>query len=181
MEDKIKHSEAYLNSVIGKKTGFSIPNTYFDNLGLDLNATFAERSIPKKKVFSTPDLYFDTLEDSILDKVKPLEKPVKVVTLKERFYKIIPAAIAASLALFISLNYFTKIKSEINFDNLAQSDIETWFLENSNEMTSDDIATFVYIEDNNVNDFEYTDITGNDIEDYIINNNTNAILNEINN
>ncbi len=180
MEEKIKNSELYLNSVLGEKSNFSAPKDYFNNIENRFFISLAEQNIPNKDGFSTPNSYFDSLENSILSKVKSKEKTIKVISLKQRFYKIIPAAIAASIALFISINYFTNKNTEINFDNLAQTDIENWFLESSSNITSEDIATFINVDDINVNDFAYTNIDDDDIEDYIIYNENTTLLNEIN-
>lgn len=180
MKENIKNSEAYLNSVLSKETGFATPKNYFDSVEEDFFATLSEVSIPKKKVFSTPNDYFDTLENSIINKVKFEEKTTKVISLKQKLYKIIPATVAASIALFVSINYFTNLNSEINFDDLAQTDIETWFLENSSSITSSDIATFISVDDIDINDFAYTNIDDDIIEDYIIYSDNTTLLNEIN-
>ena len=180
MEDKIKNSEAYLNSVLGKENGFSVPKNYFNEIDERLSMVFMEEKIPNKKSFATPESYFDNLEDAILSKVTLAKKDTKVISFKQKIYKAIPFAIAASIALLISINYFSNFNSEINFDNLAQSDIETWILENNSEMTSQDIATFISLDGINTNDFAYTNIDDEDIEDYIIYNDNTTLLNEIN-
>ncbi|PWG05119.1 hypothetical protein [Polaribacter aquimarinus] len=180
MKEKIKNSELYLDSVLGKKSGFSTSKDYFDDVEEHFFIALAENAIPKKDAFSTPTSYFNNLEDSILDSLKSEKKNIKVISLKQKFYKIIPAAIAASIALFISINYFNKENIETRFDNLAETDIETWFLENSSSITSEDIATFVSVDNMNMNDFAYTNIDNDLIEDYIIYNDNTTLLNEIN-
>ena len=123
----------------------------------------------------------EILEDKIISKVVvSTEKETKVISLRQRMLKIVPAAIAASFALLISISYFNKTNTEINFDNLAHSEIETWFLENSSSLTSEDIATFIPMENININDFAYTNIDDEVIEDYIIYNENTTLLNEIN-
>lgn len=180
MENKIKNSETYLKSVLGKESGFSLPKNYFENLDKQIDLILAEENLSKENSFSTPDNYFDALEDKIISKVISQEKETKVISFRDRMLKIIPAAIAASIALFIGLNYFNTFNStEINFDNIAQSDIETWFLESSSNLTTEDIAGFIPLEDLEVNDFAYTNIDDKVIEDYIMTNENSKFFNEI--
>jgi hypothetical protein len=180
MKNKIKNSEVYLNSVLGKENSFSVPKNYFNDLEKRFSNFLIEDKISNKKVFLTPNSYFDTLEDKIIPKVTLKEKNIKIISLKQRIYKVIPFGIAASILLFISVNYFNNFNTEVSFDNLALSDIETWILDNSSEITSQDIVTFIPTENINTNVFEFTTLNDKDIEDYIIYNDNTSILNEIN-
>ena len=180
MENNIKNSEAYLNSVLGKENGFSIPENYFNDVEERLSCFLTEDSIIKKKPFTTPDSYFESLEDIIISKVSTEVNTTKVISLKQRIIKVIPIGVAASIMLFISLNYLNNFNTEVSFDNLAESDIETWILENSTEMTSQDIATFIPTENIITDDFTFTTIDSQEIEDYIIYNDKTSLLNEIN-
>lgn len=180
MENKIKNSEQYLNSILGEENSFSIPKNYFNNAEERLLNFLLEDKLPKDKPFSTPISYFNSLEDTLITKIKSEEKTTKIIPLKERFGKLFPIAIAASIILSIGVTYFsTFYNNELSFDHLDKNDIETWILEHPSEMTSQDIATFIPIENINGTDFAYTDINDEDIEDYIIYNDS-TILNEIN-
>ena len=179
MENKIKNSETYLKSVLGKENGFSVPKNYFEDLDEQIGLIIDKEKFSKKNGFSTLSNYFDALEDKIVSRVISKEKETKVISLRQRILKVIPAAIAASIALFISLTYFNTSNTEINFDNLAQSEIETWFLESSSSLTIESIAEFIPIEDLNMNDFSYANIDDEVIEDYIISNENSTFLNEI--
>ena len=122
--------------------------------------------------------YFKELETSITEKITP-KKEVKVISLKNKFLKHIPMAAAASLALFLSLNYLSPQNvEEVSFENLAQSDIENWVLENANELSDEDFASLLQSEITNENDFALTDINNNDIEEYIIDLENSSLLNE---
>jgi len=177
MEDKTKNSEEFLNSVLGNKNGFSIPKDYFENSEERLLGFLSEEKLPNKNPFSTPNLYFDSLEETIFNKVTAVEKTTKIISLKDRIYKVIPFGMAASILLFVGLTYFNNTNTEVNFDNLAQSDIETWIIDNSYDMTTQDIATLIPAENIYTSDFAFANIDDDEIEDYIISNDT-TILNE---
>lgn len=179
MENKVKNSETYLKSVLGKESGFSLPKNYFESLDEQIDLILAEENLSNENSFSTPDNYFNALEDKIISRVTSKEKETKVISFRDRMLKVIPSAIAASIALFISINYFNTFNTEISFDNLAQSEIETWFLESSSNLTTEDIASFIPMDEIVVNNFAYTDIDDEVIEDYIISNENSTFLNEI--
>jgi hypothetical protein len=97
-----------------------------------------------------------------------------------RLLKFIPYATAASVALFLSLNYFISSRTkDTSFDALVRSDIEHWVIENSNELSDQDFATLIYSNLTNENDFALTDIKNDAIEEYIINSEDSSLLNEI--
>lgn len=178
MENNIKNSEDYLKSVLKKSTGFSAPKNYFSEVEEKLSYFIFEEKLPKESGFKTPDTYFDTLENSILDKVTQ-KKEVKVISLKDRLLKFIPIAAAASVVLFISINLFNNNTTEtVNFDNLAQIDIENWIVENATELIIDDFAMILDAEIMNEDDFAFTDLKNDAIEDYIINTDNTSLLNE---
>lgn len=178
MENNIKNSEDYLKTVLKKDTGFSTPENYFSKVEESLTTIIFQEKLPKKSGLQTPENYFDSLENIILDKVIE-KKEVKVISLKERFLKYIPIAAAASIALFLSLNFFNSNNSEIiNFDNLAQIEIENWIVDNATELTTEDFATILNTEIMSDDDFAFTDLKNDAIEDYIINTDNTFLLNE---
>lgn len=149
MKDNLNNSEDFLKSVLQKGTGFTIPENYFDKI-----------------------------ENSIIEKIVP-NKEVKIISLKRILLKYIPFAAAASIALFLSLNYLNlgNIK-EVSFETLAQSDIENWVIENSNELSDQDFVALLHSGIVNENDFALTDIKNDDIEEYIIYSDDTSLLNE---
>ncbi len=175
MDDKIKNSEAFLNSVAKKQSGFSVPENYFKESENYLANFLTEEQIPKKNSFSTPDNYFDTLEDSIL--AKATKKPTKVISLKKNLLKIMSIGVAASILLLLGINFYnTTNDSKVSFDDLAKNDIENWFIDDSYEITTEDITAFINLEEVNTIDLAFTTIKNNDIEEYIINNNDEILL-----
>lgn len=182
MDNKIKNSENFLDKIVKKNNGFSTPKNYFNDHEERFSSFLIEEKISKKDVFATPENYFDTLEEEILTKVTKKEAPTTVISLKRKIYKVASIGIAASILLFLSINFYNNTsKTKISFDNLAKNDIENWFLETPYEITTEDIATIINANDLNTIDLAFTDIKSDAIEDYLIYNDDEIILtNEFN-
>ena len=178
MEQEINKSEAFLKSVLQNSTGFSVPKDYFDTAEDRFSSFLIEKELPEETGFFVPENYFQTVEKSILKKTG-FKKEVKVISLKSKFLKYIPVAAVASIALFLSINYFTSSNySEINFDLLERTDIENWIVENSNELSDKDFITLLHNEISNENDFALTDLQNDAIEEYMINIEESTLLND---
>ena len=179
MEKNKNHSEKFLKSVLNKDTGFTAPKNYFKDAEDNFSAFLVVDTFPKENGLDAPEDYFENLEQSIINKIA-IKKEVRVLSLRTRLLKYIPLGTAAFIALFLSLNYLIPSNSKsTSFDTLAQSDIEHWILENSNELSNQDFATFLHRNIINENDFALANIKNDDIEEYIINSEDTSILNEI--
>ncbi|KGL63993.1 hypothetical protein [Polaribacter sp. Hel1_85] len=178
MENNIKNSEAYLNSVLGKESGFSIPKNYFNTTEDAIEAKIAEENFTKNKGFKVPDSYFKELENDILAKVTTTKKETKVISLKERILKAIPIAAAASVILFIGLNSFIFNKTEeLTLDSLSDNEIENWL--DTNILNTNDIALILNEDIFDENDFYFATLEDENIEDYINSIDNTSILNEL--
>ena len=178
MEQEINNSEVFLKSVLQNSVGFSVPKDYFNTADDRLTSFFIEKELPEETGFSVPENYFQTVEKSILKKIR-FKKEVKVISLKSKFLKYIPAAAVASVSLFLSINYFTSSNdSEINFNTIGETDIENWILENSNELSKEDFTTLLRSEISNENNFALTELRNDEIEEYMIYSEENYLLNE---
>ena len=179
MDSKTKNSEEFLNSILGKKTDFSLPKNYFDEFENEMEIRLFEENNPSKNNFKTPNNYFDNLDDRIFNKISSTKKEAKVISLKERLLKAIPFAAAASIILFIGLNsfYFNNTQ-EFSLDSLSDNDIELWL--ESNTLSSNDIS--LVLQDNILEDNElsFTTIKDESIEEYIYSIDDDSLLNELN-
>lgn len=179
MDTKLKNSEAYLNSILGKENGFSIPENYFNNFEDVIDKKIVEANLPKENSFNTPNSYFDNLEDIILDKVSSTKKETKVISLKERILKYIPIAAAASVVLFIGLNsYIFNNDTTSNLDSLTDNDIEYWL--DTNSLNTNDIAVVLQDDFLEENDLSFTTLQDENIEEYINSIENSSLLNELN-
>jgi hypothetical protein len=207
MENKIKNSEEYLNSILGKKSGFSIPKNYFNTTEDAIEAKLVEEkftkekgfTIPenyfspikdgfetklseekftKEKGFTIPDAYFKELENDILAKVTKT-KETKVISFKERVLKFIPIAAAASVILFIGLNSFVFNKTEeLTLDSLSDVDIEYWL--ESNTLNTNDVTVILQEDLLEDDDFYFATLEDENIEDYINSIDNTSIFEELN-
>ena len=148
---KVKlHTIAPTLSEISTKSGYTVPNAYFESIEDGVMAKMKLSNFDnklKENKFKTPERYFDNLEDIVLTKLKAeaihkdntgeipfdyfetfedtvidkLNTSKKVYTLKNITKYIAPIAIAASLLLLFILN--TK-QETVSFDSLAITEIE---------------------------------------------------------
>ncbi|MET2984275.1 hypothetical protein [Aureibaculum conchae] len=172
-----------------KKSGFTTPKGYFNTLEDAVFDEMASEKFSKKDGFESPKGYFSTLEDNVFKKLKLEEdkketgykipenyletvedkvfttindKP-KVIDFKTILLKrLIPIAAAASLLLFIFINY-NQTTDDVNLDQLASTEIEQWI--------DDDLITFDTHEITEVfNDIELESqpiFEEEDLEDYL--------------
>lgn len=179
MDNKIKNSENYINSILGKENGFSVPKNYFNTVDEVLQQKIIEEKLSKENSFNVPDSYFKNLEDSIISQVSTAKKETKVISLKDRMLKIIPIAAAASIVLFIGLNsYLFNQDKDLSLDSLTDNDIEYWL--DSKILNTSDIAFVledVLLEEN---DFMFATIQDENIEEYINSIDDSSLFNELN-
>lgn len=170
MKTNSTNNEDFLKSVLKKKTGFKTPDNYFSDAENRFTSFLSEEKIPKKTGFKTPDNYFDNLENSILNKITIPKKEVKIISLKQRVFKIIPIAAAACVALFLSLNSFNfNTSKNISFDDLAENEVENWISNNLNLLSEEDFAYAYTNIDFDESDIIPSSITHDDIENYLSN------------
>jgi hypothetical protein len=179
MKHNLNNREDFLKSVLHKDTGFTAPKNYFNEAEDCFSSFLSENKLPKENGFKVPKSYFKDIENSIIEKVVP-KKVVKITSLKRVLLKYIPIATAASIALFLSINYLNPSNStkEVSFETLAQSDLENWIVDNSNELSDQDFVALLHSNIINENDFALTDIRNDDIEEYIIYSENTSLLNE---
>lgn len=170
MDKELKNSEDFIRSHATGE-GFSTPENYFDSVEDIFSSKLKEASLPQVHGFNAPDSYFENLEDTILAKAAP--KTAKVISLRKRFVKIIPAAAAAAIALLIVFNIPKQIEEP------TVEEIANWFENDINRISSDDIS--LAFEDLDIDD-DIVDTSFNldEIETYLEQVDTSSLLNEIN-
>jgi hypothetical protein len=179
MNKEVKNSVNYISNKTDKKTGFCIPQNYFNNLEDVINVKLSEEKLPIKNGFKTPSTYFNNLEDKFLSTILSSKKETKVIYFKDKILKMIPYAAAACIVLFISLNSFVfTTDEELTINSLTDTEIEYWL--DSYTLNTNDIS--IVLEDDLLeeNDFYFTTIRDETIEDYINSIDNTTLLNEIN-
>lgn len=170
MENGNQNSINYINKKTGGKSGFSVPSGYFETIEDSFTTKLKEKHFTKAKGFETPDSYFETIEDVILAKVSSTKKETKVISLKQRIFKMIPLAAAASIVLFIGLNTFIFNRTEANpFDQLADSEVENWVSNHINLIQDTDIALTYTDIDFDESELIPNSISHDELENYLSN------------
>lgn len=150
MKKQKSHKVAPLLSSISKKSGFTVPNAYFETIEIDVLSKIKAEELHSqlnKNTFKTPEAYFNSIEDIVVTKLKAeslnLEKNTKVpdnyfetledtvisklktqkkvISLKTVSKYLAPIAVAASLLLFFTLN---TTKNTVTIESLATADLE---------------------------------------------------------
>ena len=178
MDTKNKNSLDYIKSITQNKNGFSTPENYFDSVEDTVFSKIKEQSFSKENAFTAPKDYFEHFEDSLFEKINFPKKEVKVISLRSRLLKIIPAAAAASVLLFIGLNYFS-FSDTASFESISYEELENW-LDESYINNASSTVNFVDADfkDSNVLE-EVSSIKDEDILEYLNTIDSATLLTEI--
>jgi len=178
MDTKNKNSLDYIKSITQNKNGFSTPENYFDSVEDTVFSKIKEQSFSKENAFTAPKDYFEHFEDSLFEKINFPKKEVKVISLRSRLLKIIPGAAAASVLLFIGLNYFS-FSDTASFESISSEELENW-LDESYINNASSTVNFVDADfkDSNVLE-EVSSIKDEDILEYLNTIDSATLLTEI--
>lgn len=149
-----------------KNNPFKTPEGYFDNFTDNLLGALNQdnHGIPKEDGFKTPEGYFDELHENILSKLEA--KETKVVQLKSyRKYYFAAASVAAVVLLTFGLNW--NPNSELTFDELADSDLETYFDANDYGLSSYEIAELLPVAELDLNDILENQFDEENVVEYL--------------
>lgn len=137
-----------------KNNPFKTPEGYFDEFdGKLLDSLNAEPTIPKKDGFSIPKGYLDDLNKNIHRKLDASE--VKVITIKSyKKYYYAAASVAAIGMVVLGLNWNSS--TGLDFEDIAHTEIETYFDENELGL-----STYEIVEVLPIDELEISDILGN--------------------
>ncbi|SNR15273.1 hypothetical protein [Tenacibaculum jejuense] len=173
MNQNKEHNDDFLNQKFGKNTGFNMPDNYFNDLENDLMSKLIVDDLPEKCGFEIPESYLDTLENKILDKTKDdTSNKTKVISLRKRIVKFTSYAAAASILIFISIQFINTNPS--TEENIVT--IDDWF--ENNDVTTDELALLFDDQDFSENDLSYT-LENDSVEDYLDNIDNSSLLDEI--
>jgi hypothetical protein len=157
------------------KSGFKVPENYFDNFEKRIFEKIESEIIPKETGFKVPDGYFDNLEDIVLQKLKAEEKSQKVIHLNSRRTWVYLTAIAACLAIIVSI--FIKDESIFKqIDSLKTATIENYIDEGYLDLESYEVLALLDDEDlTNIN-FESDTFSEELLENYLLENSIEETL-----
>ncbi len=170
MNQNKEHNEDSLNQKFGKKTSFTMPDNYFNDLENDLMSKLMVEDLPEKCGFETPKDYFDGLENKILKKVNfQQEEKGKIIPFRKRFVQFGSMVAAASVLLLVVFQ-FTKTK-DVNIT------IDDWF--EANDVNTYELATL--FDENDFSDLDELSFNfeNETIDDYIDNIDNSSFFDEI--
>jgi len=173
-----------------KKSGFNVPNSYFNSIEDSVFAEIIASEINTEKPdFKTPEHYFNTLEDIVITKLNTqnlqlennntvpenyfntledrvidrLNKKPKVTKLKSITKYIAPIAIAASFLIIFLLNNNSR---EITFESIASAEIEEFIDLGHIDYDAESLTTVfpdIELDDNNF----ISSLSENDVLEYL--------------
>ncbi|HHB52638.1 MAG TPA: hypothetical protein ENK75_06320 [Saprospiraceae bacterium] len=178
MNKKNKHIDTFLTQKFGKDTGFTVPKNYFNTVEDTFFNHLLEEKLPETEGFSVPENYFNTLENKILNKIN--QRETKVITLKSKIISWLPVTAAASILLFIAINYFST-QNRLQFNTISSDDVASWLDNDYESIAPNDITFMMDTSDFNENIYANNTLKDTKIEEYI---NTTmdsySLINEIN-
>ena len=150
-----------------KKEDFKTPEGYFEGLTDKLLDKLSEEEtavFPKKDGFKVPEGYFDTLNQNIKKKLNAEE--TKVINLRsyKKFYYVAASIAAVALVIF-GMNWNSS--GSLTFDDLASSDIESYFESNEIDLSTYEIAEVLPVEELEINDILEDQFEEENIIDYL--------------
>jgi hypothetical protein len=152
---------------IPKRTGFKTPPGYFEGLSERIQQRMQEEvglKLPKEDGFAVPEAYFDDLEKKILKKTSGQETPV-IQLRSYKNYLYAAAAIAAIFILVIGLQW--NQSPTINFDDLGEGDITSYFESQELQLSSYEIAEVIPLANLDIDEFMETGMDDEHIMNYL--------------
>ncbi len=156
-----------------KKIDFSVPEGYFENASRRFLSKIEDKHHKTDNDgFILPPGYFEALNGRIVEKINKQEiRVVQLHPFKKYYYA---AAVAAILILFFGIQFIKDKEPTFGFDDLAYSDIETYFESNKFGITSYEIAEIIPVDQLEINDI-LTDRLNEEIIIEYLNNNTDSL------
>lgn len=152
---------------------FKTPEGYFENLSgrvldkMDPSHELYSGPIPKTDGFGVPETYFATVSQKLIAQT-PLPKTISIFSPKRYYY-----AAAAVVVLFVSVLVF-KIYGDtskpLNFQDLAYSEIDTYWEEIELDISTDEIAEALSLEQEQVDELFATSLENENLLDYLSDN-----------
>lgn len=172
MEENLKQHINFITEKTDGKSGFSMPESYFEEIEKDIFIKISEENISGKNSFEVPQNYFSTIEDKIL--LKTTKKEVNVIPLQ----RIISFSAVASILLFVSFLIFNK-SNTVSLDNISVAEIENWYNNSYGITNNNELA--VLLEDSDFTNTEISSITINEtvLEDYFNSIDSSELIKEI--
>lgn len=142
-----------------KNAGFIVPNSYFKSV---------EPHVFLKLTNDIPTNYFKDVESKILTKLNiENNSQVKVIKLKTKFLKrLLPLAVAASVILFIGLNFINK-SNIVSYGSLNNTNINNYLALEPDYTNSYNLGELLNDDDFTILSDNFTPIEDSKLESYL--------------
>ncbi len=154
---------------INKNNPFKTPEGYFEKFDGKLldKLSHKESTIPENDGFGIPEGYLDNLNKNIRQKLEASEiKVISISSYKKYYYAT--ASIAAITLVVLWLNFMSS--EEIGFEDLAHTEIETYFEDIELGLSTYEIAEMLPVDELEISDILKTQFNEEDMLDYLNNN-----------
>lgn len=120
--------------------------------------------IPKTDGFGLPEGYLDSLTPAVKAKTtQPQPKLIKLVPSPKWWY----AAAAIAVLFVLAINWAQNTNTTINFDTLANTEIEAYLEANELGLSAYEIATIIALEEPGLTDLKTKDLNTDGVLDYL--------------
>ena len=147
------------------KNKFKTPEGYFDSFNDRLMERIEEETyeIPKSDGFAVPKGYFDSVYPKVSERMDNSPKVIALNTYKKYFY--VAASIAAMVVLFFGIRGIQQ--PQLQFDDLANSEISNYFEDTDIGLSSYEIAQVVEFDTEELDAIENATLEDELILEYI--------------
>ncbi|WP_419211849.1 hypothetical protein ACNR9Q_14025 [Maribacter sp. X9] len=148
------------------KNPFKTPEGYFDSFQDHLMEMVSKdgSTIPKERGFIVPDNYFEAFNEKVTGKLKDETKVVQLYAM-DKMIAIVASIAAAIVIVFLGANSNTG--KSINFNDLANTEIESYFENNELGLSSYEISEFIPVSNTEISDILNSSISDENILDYL--------------
>ena len=147
------------------KDGFKVPDSYFSNLESRILEDIKEENPKNINPFTVPEDYFTSLENKVIEAAEKTSKIIPIYKKKSFYFSMVAAA---TLTLLFIINI--ENKQSITFDDLALEDYNGYLDQEETEMSSYEMASYIAIDDLEIDDIIDSKVDSESILEYLDNN-----------
>ncbi|UJH91995.1 hypothetical protein LZ575_05030 [Antarcticibacterium sp. 1MA-6-2] len=155
-----------------QKTGFRIPQNYFEDLEENLMRKISQEDIDVDNLkvapgFIVPQDYFEKLEERVLKRVTKEQERGKIYSLFNQQIFYYAAAAAAIIVLLLSTNLFNNNAPQYTIDSVELSALEDYIDNGYMDFTFDEISSYITEEGNPTENFNVSALSDEEVFIYL--------------
>jgi len=148
-----------------KDSGFKVPEGYFDTFTERLLDTLDSQvyHLPGDDGFTVPQGYFEGFNEKLKPQLKLAEGKVRSLNPYRDYF--VAASVAAVVLLLLAMPW--NRSEQVSFDDLTGSDIEAYFQGGELDLTNDEIAQLLPVNELELNDMMESRLNDENIMEYL--------------